>query len=365
MIRAKQLPGPLTRWCRGAAVLLCLGLIAPAQGATVSGLYKAGIPVADQSDEARRDALRAGLEQVLVRVAGSDAASLAGQVDDPGSYLQRYSYTDSGGDELLLEVRFDERDVNRLLDEHGHISWGRQRPETLAWIGVQSADERRILSRDGSGPVAEAVKAAARRRGLPFELPLMDARDQSRVVFGDIRGGFHDRLAEAAERYDADRVLVAKVEQIGGNAWEARWTLLTEDGEERWNSSVGEVETVVHSGLSELAERYLTRFAATPDEGGEGRAVLVSVEGASDVAAYSRVMAYLDSLSPVERVALRTVGPDRLGLRVTLSDSVERFDRVVELGRVLDKAEPDAGGTGREAGDEPSRLTYTWSGTAG
>jgi len=365
MIRAKHLPGRPTRWCRGAAILLCLGLIAPAQGATVSGLYKAEIPVADQSDKARQEAMRAGLEQVLVRVAGSGAAALAGQVDDPGSYLQRYSYTESGGDELVLEVRFDERDVNRLLGEHGHISWGRQRPETLAWIGVESGDERRILSRDSSGPVAEAVRAAARRRGLPFELPLMDAQDPSRVVFGNIRGGFHDRLAKAAERYDPDRVLVAKIDQVGGNAWEARWTLLTGGAQERWRSSVGEVETVVHSGLTELAERYLTRFAATPDEGGQGQAVLVSVEGISNVAACSRVMAYFDSLSPVEGVALRTVATDRLAFRVTLSDSIERFDRVVELGRVLDKAEPDAGGNRRDGPNEPPRLTYTWSGRAG
>lgn len=365
MIRAKHLPGPPMRLWLGAAILLCLGLIMPAQSATVSGLYKAEIPVADQSDKARQDALRAGLEQVLVRVAGSSAASLAGEVDDPGSYLQRYSYTGSGGDELLLEVRFDERDVNRLLDEHGHISWGRQRPKTLAWIGVQSVGERRILSRDSSGPVAEAVRAAARRRGLPLELPLMDPQDQSRVVFGDIRGGFYDRLAEAAERYDPDRVLVAKLDELGGNAWEARWTLLSDDGQERWHSSVGEVETVVHSGLTELAERYLTRFAATPDKGGEGQAVLVSVEGVSDVAAYSRVVAYFDSLSSVEAAALQTVAPDRLGLRVTLSDSLERFDRVVELGRVLDKVEPDGGGMERGGPQETPRLTYTWSGRAG
>lgn len=366
MTRAVHLPpGAPKRWRRAGAVLLCLMLAGPAHGATVSGLYTAEVAVVDQSDEARRDALRAGLEQVLVRVSGDSAASLAAQVEDPGRYLQRYSYTEGRGDDLILEARFDEADVDRLLRDHGHTPWGPQRPETLAWIAVQSTEERHILARDSTGPIAQALSRAARRRGLPITLPLMDVEDQSRVVFGDIRGGFYDRLGQAAERYDPDRVLVANVEQLGGNAWEGQWTLLTDDGRERWRSSVGEADMVVRAGLAELGERYLARFGTAPGQGEHARAVLVSVQGVSELDAYARVLSYLDSVSAVEAVSLRDVGPDRLGLRLNLSGTVERFDEVVKLGRVLDRAAPDPDAARPENPDGPPRLYYAWTGRAG
>ncbi|HEX6929512.1 MAG TPA: DUF2066 domain-containing protein, partial [Gammaproteobacteria bacterium] len=201
-----------------SARLLFLAIVSafawlPVAGADpVTDLFAANVPVSDQSAETRSTALRDAMAQVLVKITGSRSVleTVEGRdlIESASRFLQQYRYesirpvpVDPVAPRLALYAEFDGSALERRLRAAGIALWGRERPMTLVWLALSDSTERRLVGSGAQAPVANAVRTAAARRGLPVKLPLLDTEDTTRVSFMDVWGVFEEPLLAAAARY--------------------------------------------------------------------------------------------------------------------------------------------------------------------
>jgi len=168
-------------------VVLCLALLADpaARAAVIDDLYRAEVAVGDRGRRALAGAARDGLEQVVVKVTGSeealDLAPVRQALDDAERYLQQYTYREAGDGGLTARLRYDESVLRGLLLEAGAPLWTARRPPVLVWLVAEGTDGRDFVSPGHQPALAEALGEAFERRGVPLRLPLRDL-DRKSVV---------------------------------------------------------------------------------------------------------------------------------------------------------------------------------------
>lgn len=350
--------------------------------ANLDDLYVGEVPIADQSAEARAEALEAALGQVLVRVTGDPAilerehaAELPGHASD---WVQSYGYAVAGkeapaderageadaasetvaggragktdavaptdgaaageaaegeGDEdeepgLLLRARFDNAAVERALRRAGLPVWGRERPRTLMFLVIE--DEADIVSAQTAEELAAAMRETAERRGVPLVFPERDGTERREVRAADIRYGKPEGTLVAAQDYRASHVLVGRVEQVGG-AWRGEWTL-SHRGETmaEWKGAAAERDRVLSDAASRLADIYARRFAVYGGVEAD-TVVAVAVDGVASIEDYARIRRYLRGLTSVETAIPVLVNREAVVFRVQLRGDAHTLARGIEL----------------------------------
>jgi hypothetical protein len=335
-------------------------LAGTARAADAGGLFEAAVPVADQSDAARDEALRHALAEVLVRVTGDTAVAKAPEaaslLENARRYVGQFSYErrlaenaePASEPRLFLLARFDGAALERAVRQAGLPFWGAERPATLVWLAYQNGPERGLVGADSGGVAADARSAlqrAARVRGVPLVLPLLDTEDRRAVSVADIWGGFDERILAASQRYAADTVLVGKLQQLG-SAWQADWRLIGEEGEiPRWQSMPAALPGVLSGGIDPLADAYAARFALRPsgDGAATGSRVELHVLGIGGLREYGTLLEYLRDLTLVRSLQVERLEGEELVLGLQLSGDVEHLERAIALGRRLQPApRPDS-----------------------
>jgi len=206
------------------AILLFAFVSVSAAAVEVATLYTAQVPFDSEANDPRALAYRAALNEVLLRVSGSELTSDTELVErlfpEPAAYVVQFR---SGADETLW-VSFDGDAIEQTLRQSGQTLWASDRPLTLVWLAVDwGRGQREILgaddperSRSASRSIdrnrllRQRVLDMAERRGLPVIFPLLDAEDLRSVSFSDIWGGFDDALLDASQRYDVNSILVGR-----------------------------------------------------------------------------------------------------------------------------------------------------------
>ena len=191
-------------WMTLVAVLLTLPQ--QLQADVINDLYLAEVPVASQDREERQEAIRTGLNQVLVRVTGSNQVlttpAIEAALTQPTRYVQRFRYQkqeQAGQTQLMLWVRFDEGVITKLLHDNQMPVWGRTRPATLLWLVVDDRRKRTLISNDRKTDEARRIiEEQARLRGLPLRLPLNDLADRASLSVTDIWGNFEEAILQAS-----------------------------------------------------------------------------------------------------------------------------------------------------------------------
>lgn len=343
----------LARCTRLLAAVLTV-VATPATPAVVEDLYTAqvALPVGDSRLPA---AFREALAEVLVKVSGQrDIArdpALRALLGEASGLVQQYQLVER--DEVRVD--FDGEALVRALDAADVPVWPAQRPVTAIWLAYDQGDgERRILEAgaDAALPVAgpgdsperaaaatrtpaeirQTMVDAARRRGVPVVLPLLDGQDLGTVTVSDIWGDFSGPVLEASARYAAEAVLLGRARLFPMEPERVTWTLLL--GEERlvWEGDL----TAGPEGLADrLAERQAARRSAI-------QAVRVVVGDVASFADYGRISAYLRSLGGVESSAVEELSDDAVLFRLTVRGGVSRLTAAIASGGVL---EPVAGGS--------------------
>ena len=188
-------------------------VMAAVDPATAAALYEVEVDVPDQSPSARRAAAREGLDTVLARMSGLAALPVSSAIQEargrPAPYYNRFLFVE----ERRLKFFFAPAAVLNLIDRARLPIWPENRPAAIAWLVVGQGGRRRIVQE--SHPLAVAMQAQARRRGVQVRLPLMDLQDQLQVQPSVVWGGAAVLLAAASRRYGAEVVLSARLQQNG------------------------------------------------------------------------------------------------------------------------------------------------------
>jgi hypothetical protein len=312
------------------------------------------IPVDSQQPEAREQAMKQALSQVLLRmtgqegIAGSEAA--AQLLERPGRFLQRYQYETQPGQQLVLLMQFDGTAVRRALAAQGVATWGADRPPVLVWLAVEQNGRRLLVGGEEGGDLRSQLQTAASRRGLLLLFPLMDGEDRQRVSGADVFGGFTERVQQASDRYGAPLMLMGRMHRAG-QGWAARWSL-SGMGSMTWSTAGDNQEEVLDAAAAELATRLAARYAALPSAQAGARELSMQVVGVRTLRDYDRLERYLRSVSGIADMRPLLLEPEAVTLQMALEVAPERVLTLLEQSRSLIPVATFVGGTEPEQGSQ-------------
>jgi hypothetical protein len=311
-------------------------------------LFEADVPVAGQQPDLRTAYMKTALQEVLVRVTGQpdvlNRDSVRSMLDSPERFVQQYRYytlPESTPPQLMLRVDFDGGAIQQALRQQGVAYWGKtERPEILLWLAVEDHGTRYIVSPQDNSDAARELQQAARQRGIPLMLPLMDLEDQNQVRFTDVWGGFFEGVHAASARYKAANVMIGRLNRDPSGGWEARWVM--GDGRDggSWSGSGKQLGDVLQAGIDTLSER-LAAGHAVAESGPVAGMSSITVEDVNTLTAFARVDDYLSSLTAVRRMALERVDGSTLQYALQLAGSMDGLRQTIAIGTVL---EPSPGG---------------------
>lgn len=334
-------------------LLVLAGAASPALAADVPDLYAATVSAQDKSVEARGDAMRRALGEVMVRVVGDPKAprlSGADQVlEQARSLVQQYAYQGRSASGFELRAVFGRDALEKAMREAGLPVWGQSRPETLAWI--LNGDE--LVTRAGPTRIVEAVKETAERRGVRLRFPRSGALDSGRVTAADIRNGNIARIMSVSRGYGTGHVLIGAVD---GNT--ADWRLVANGNVvSSWGTRGGQPAELASEAVGHSTDVYARRYAST---GGDSGRVTVAIDGIGGGRGYTRVTDFLSGLTAVDAVTPILVDGKTVVFRVAGPGKADALDRRIGLANWLSDNQVARNLAGLYAGKGPS-LGYSVS----
>ncbi len=312
--------------------------------AVAPGFYEAEVEVADQSAFMRRNAARAGLERVLIRLSGTAPLPaepvLREALSQPERYYDRYLVVADD----RLKLFFTPSAVLELIDQAKLPLWPLRRPPAIAWLALEANGARQIVR--GGHPLAAALVAEARRRGVEARLPLMDLRDQLRVQPAAVWGRSSLVLAEASRRYGAAAVLIGRLRLGADERWSGEFSHWRGSDEFTWQVNSLDLPQAGAAGAGFLADAMASRDAIA------WRPAQVTswiVGGITSPLHYGRLLRHLAGLEYLKDVAVVGLSQDRLDIQVSSR---------AEVGRLLTLLQADGWLAGPAPGQRTNRLTW-------
>lgn len=322
----------------GARVLACLGWLiigSSAHAEVVPDLYRATVLVPGQDEKSRNQALRPALEQVLVKVSGTDQlaanAEIQSALAQPQRWLDAYRYEstteqlDSGSGlrpATHLIVTFASRGVDDLLHRAGLPVWPANRPGVLVWLVADHPEFGPTLVAPTEQPeLYEALTTVAARRGLPVLRPLLDLEDQMALTAEQVWNGDATAISAASERYSTNVVVVGRVSTLPTGEPMISWLLLHQDQQQMFESMGADMPAIMADGVARTANYLAGIYAIAPNAQGGGDLQL-EIRGVDTFADYNGLIHYLEQQGVVSRMQL--LGVNGSVVRVKLMSQGDR-----------------------------------------
>ena len=365
-------------------VLLVSGLASHSFAQRNIEYFRAEVPVSSQDSKERRNAAKLALEDVIIRVSGSDQAlqstELRSRIENAISYVEQFRYLPlqdealrSEGKRELLSLTFSPEVVKKLLFETQQPYWPLNRPKTLVWLVEDSSEEgRRLVNNQSveSSEMIEGLQVAAQERGVPLLYPLLDLDDQIAVTAEDVWTFNEEKIAEASQRYNADVILVGRYSSVSrGELW-GTWQYFHAGATQVFDTKTSmdesdAFEIIGQQVINPLTDFLASRYAIIPT--GEAQSKLVmQVANIHDFGDYYRSLDYLERLAAIAKVDLVAIRQDTLLLYLDAESSVDRLVSVLALdGKMKPKTMASASNEipvwqQMPLGSFENPLTYNW-----
>lgn len=241
-----------------AFILFCLPFTAFA--VKLSPIYHAEILVVSQTNDAREQAVKDGLLQVLIRISGNPDIdknpAIRAALRKAEYFVQEYSYLPDSRDssQYQLKINYEPNDVKRLLQK-AKVGSGENHPLILVWLNViDNQHNFDVISNETKGTVFDKMTQEGNKYGLPVIFPMMDVDDINLVSSDDISAMNIPVLQEAAKRYRPQGLLIGEIEE-NDNACQTHWKLLMKDNQWDWkieNKTMDNVITIVMNQVSKV-----------------------------------------------------------------------------------------------------------------
>ncbi len=332
-------------------------MVSPAYAVDIKGVYEAEVPVFKQGKKERKQAMRSGLLEVLIKVSGSSEIPLTPGIPDvldkAASYVQQYRYRSWPADrpvpqvaegektpKRVLWVRYDKQAVNKILQNQGFPIWGRSRPSVLIWLAVEDGGERYLLGNDSNEELKSLMQLEAKKRGLPVLFPLLDLQDQVAIRVFDVWGDFQEEILQASGRYQTKAVLSGRLFRDDYEGWRAKWTLYEGDNRADWESAGISQDYIFADAIDGVASVLSAKYAQIVDESTRD-AFFISVKDVNSLADHARIARYLASLASVEHTSAIEFDAANAVYRLDINGAEQGVVRTIELGNVLVAVQQD------------------------
>jgi hypothetical protein len=314
---------------------------------TLDNLNSVVIQVTDTSLETRAKALPQAFEQVMRRVASSHSAvahpEFAKAKQKVDAYVNTFFYTENSGI-YNLTVQFNDQALADLLTKMGRASFNKNRPQVLLWLVVDQNNKPQFVNSGSQEPLADKIDLLSSNYGLPVLFPLLDLTERLFIAEQDVINFNLPPLQQAAGRYNADSVVVGKINHISG-VWHCEWRLLDGPQDIAWNSSGDDLDVELELMFNQLADKLIASYKA-PDKSPEvnNSSIAVRVKGVNNVADYAKILAYLKNLSVVQQVEIGSVDGNQAMFIVSSDAGKEAVIKALNMDTLL-AAESDIDAT--------------------
>lgn len=330
------------------AALASLFFASVTHAEVVPTLYQYETLVKSQSERERTAAAAAGLAEMAVRISGvsgaADTPAVKSAIGSALRLVESFGYEstteqiESNGTQVeatRLILRYAPAAIDRLLQSAGLPLWPANRPSILLWL-VDNDPEvgLRVATEVEQADVIAAAKAAARRRGLPLTLPLLDMEDQLAVSAENLWQLDTTTLIPASERYHPDAILVGRYARQPDGQIQINWLQLHKEEQSVFDSRGADVHTAIGTGLDQAAS-YLAGLYAFMPQTGKAQSVVMELQGIQTFADYIKAINYISSRAMVTRADPVAVQADTLRLRLALTSDVARLRDELALGKQL------------------------------
>ena len=329
-------------------LILCLilSLVFVPAFAQDMALYKGSVPVADRSQAAREAAFPMALEQVLGKLSGLREVAAEPGVGEAiqGARGQVLSFhydslaaeavagsssatTEAGVDgvtaQTLLVAEFSKAGIDRLVRASGLPRWPSSREPLEIWLLIDDGLGREIMPVEYTflAPVLDRV---AETRGLPIHWPQPDAEGDYGVDVQLLWGGYTETVEEDVEiRHSL--VVAARRE---GPEWNVRFLLEYGTLQSSWRSRDINLETALAAALHQAVDEIATSQVIAPSDQGSW-VHEISVVGVQSAEDYARCVAFLENLSVVDDLSVRSASPGQVSFYLTLNAAPEYLEQLI------------------------------------
>ncbi len=346
-------------------MLLVLDSLSSGLALADAELYKGRAIVADQSVNAQETGMRVALQQVLGKLTGlkqfdeypgvDSALSSASKIVVAFYYENRPLTLPDGSktEELLLVANFSPKAVDQLRDELQLPRWKPERESLTVWPLVDDGQGRNIMPIELEY-VWLGMADLANDRGMPLRWPEADENGEFAADVQLLWGGYTEKL-NAVETNSEGQINDEQVndeqindEQINDEPGETLVVAALLDGPEwnvrmnldyeglRWSERFRgvDLEIVLDQGLNLAIDQIVAASSIAATELGEWQVDLTVTQlvNADD---YARCLAYLQGLSVVENVQVKSASAGRVQLSLALNAAPEYLQRYLLSGKTL------------------------------
>lgn len=299
----------------------------------VSSIYQATIPVASQSDLDKKQAAQDGLARVLIKVSGNNQIMesypfLKTALTQADVLAQQYSYSKN-----FLTIRYDVEGVNRLLREAAAPIWGQNRPLILVLLALESPDHPLDIIDSSNTDIQTLLKQAAKDRGLPIILPMMDMTDLNQIATADVVAKAIPKLQLAVKRYVSNAILIGHVTQTSEDI-NSEWLLVAGKDQINWTISGKSLAEIFTGVMNEVTDTLASHYAAIQTDVVQSQVVL-RITGIKQQADLMKLMKYLQHFSQVSDVQLASVVGNQVTLNISLRSGKQSFTQAIAVGKNL------------------------------
>lgn len=324
----------------GVIVIFCSYLIftVPSFSATVTDLWQAQAPVEDRSPAARKSAASEALKSVLVKLTGSEAVasrpslwSLIG--NDAERYLESFQYRVID-QQTFLNARFSRSALDDLLQRANLPVWGSNRPSTLVWL-VEDVYGDGKQNRSADPTLVEELQMAAKARGLPTKLPLLDLQDRLNLPADDLWALDVSKIRNASSRYASDAILVARFTQLS-SGWRISWWLSQGTQYEVFDTQSDSLELGLRDGIGKVSEYFAKTYAVVVSGLDYGDRTFLQVGNIFSFSDYMATLKQLKRLKAIKNLQLQAVREESLLISVALNGNLDTLKNALNLNKQLE-----------------------------
>lgn len=312
----------------------------------VNGLYDARVVVVNQSAEARKQAAKVGLMDVLYKVSGfpvpvdNSVVNRSHNIAD--QYLSQFSFTridEAEWDDNIppgssyLNMKFEGKSIQRIIRQAQLPRWGANRPTVMVWVTVDDGS-RQILSDSSDHKAMSMLEAASRKRGVPLILPVYDLEDSFKLPTQQLWGLFKGSIIKASERYGAESILAGRVYRLDDDRWGGNFRFYFKQQEYEYEFESNSLEALLLSGVSAAGSVLADTFALKPSVVKKG-SLTISIKNVNSLEDYGNLLAYLQELAVTKQVSLIKVTDQNVRLELSLNGTLDQFKQSLSLNNKL------------------------------
>lgn len=317
-------------------VLTMIGFSFCVSAATVRDLHSVHVPVDNQTEQSRKDAIGGAFQKVLIKVSGTkdilNNEILMGEQANAKSYISSLRYERDSSNQLQLSVTFMAAPLQTLLESADAPVWGASRPLIQLWIAESTGRERTVVRVENEIWFRE-LQSAMEARGLPIIFPNWDLEDEIALPVASLWGLFEQDIDRAVDRYASDGYLAGRILQSAGR-YRFEGYLTFGDTRETLEVSATSEGLLANEVAGIIAEGLSDRYAVVAQKGVDS-GYMLRVNGVQGFSSYRELFDYLGAHVGVREARLVKAQGDTLTLALVLTGSWQQVWDVLALDQKL------------------------------